>query len=92
MDPFLYQPHAASLRQYAEWFRAFYPKEAKEEDDLDRQAEKEAGKRVRDGIRARWEKYKKQHAAIQVCRLVSFHIFFLHTVSVPWMAFPYFYV
>jgi len=73
MDPFLYQPHAASLRQYAEWFRAFYPKEAKEEDDLDRQAEKEAGKRVRDGIRARWEKYKKQHAAIQLQTLFDHH-------------------
>jgi len=71
MDPFLYQPHPASLRQYAEWFRAVYPKEAKEEDEADRAAEKEAGKRTRDGIRALWEKYKKQHAAGQVC-IVAF--------------------
>lgn len=66
MDPYLYQPQAANLRQYAEWFRATYPKEAKEEDEADRAAEKEAGRKTRDGIRARWEKYKKKHLSIQV--------------------------
>ncbi|KIJ26976.1 hypothetical protein M422DRAFT_55259 [Sphaerobolus stellatus SS14] len=78
MDPNLYQPHPATLRQYAEWFRAFHPKEAKEEDDLDRQAEREAGKKTRDGIRARWEKYKKQHAQKQL------EVMFNHHIKFPW--------
>ncbi|KAF8583949.1 hypothetical protein K439DRAFT_1347268 [Ramaria rubella] len=73
LDPYTTQPHPASLRQYAEWFRSHYPKEAKEEDDADRAAEKEAGKKTRDGIRARWEKYKKQYAATQLQTLFDHH-------------------
>ncbi|KAF8529256.1 hypothetical protein BU17DRAFT_80457 [Hysterangium stoloniferum] len=73
VDPFTFQPHPATLRQYAEWFRANYPKEAKDEDDADRASEKEAGKKTRDGIRARWEKYKKQHGAIQLQTLFDHH-------------------
>lgn len=74
MDPYLHQPQAVTLRQYADWFRATYPKEAKEEDEADRAAEKEAGRKTRDGIRARWEKYKKKHLSMQVRRvLYPFH-------------------
>lgn len=69
VDPYLHQPQAVSLRQYADWFRATYPKEAKEEDEADRAAEKEAGRKTRDGIRARWEKYKKKHLSMQVSRV-----------------------
>ena len=65
-DPYAMEPNPATLRQFAEWFRCTYPAEAKREDDADRLAEKEAGRKTRDGIRARWEKYKKQHGANQV--------------------------
>ena len=60
--------YPASLRQYAEWFRYYYPEQAAEEDKADRQAEAEAGdgSRPRNGIRSRWEKYKKEFAAGQV--------------------------
>lgn len=65
-------PHSmeypASLKQYADWFRHSHPKDAAEEDGADKAAEQEAGdgSRPRDGIRARWEKYKKDFAAKQV--------------------------
>ncbi|GJJ07679.1 hypothetical protein Clacol_001884 [Clathrus columnatus] len=83
MDPYLYQPQAANLRQYAEWFRATYPKEAKEEDEADRAAEKEAGRKTRDGIRARWEKYKKKHLSMQLQTL------FDHHKASPWFSEKY---
>lgn len=57
-----------NLRQYAEWFRYHYPKEAADEDAADKAAEAEAGdgSRPRNGIRARWEKYKKDFVISQV--------------------------
>lgn len=64
--------YPASLKQYAEWFRYFFPQQAAEEDSLDKQAEIEAadGSKPRNGIRSKWEKYKKDFASNQV-RAVS---------------------
>ena len=58
----------ATLKQYAEWFRYFYPQQAIEEDNADKAAEQEAGdgSKPRNGIRSKWEKYKKDFAANQV--------------------------
>lgn len=60
--------YPASLKQYAEWFRYNYPQEAAQEDTADKQAEAEAGdgSKPRNGIRTRWEGYKKDFAAQQV--------------------------
>ena len=60
--------YPVSLRQYAEWFRYYYPQQATEEDNADKAAEQEAGdgSKPRNGIRSRWEKYKKDFAAQQV--------------------------
>ena len=56
------------MKQYAEWFRYYYPQHAEEEDKADKAAEVEAGdgSKPRNGIRARWEKYKKELASLQV--------------------------
>ena len=64
--------YPASLKQYAEWFRYFFPQQASEEDSLDKQAEIEAGdgSKPRNGIRSKWEKYKKDFASNQV-RVIS---------------------
>jgi len=64
------------LKQYAEWFRYFYPAQATEEDNADKAAEHEAGdgSKPRNGIKSRWEKYKKEFAATQVS-----HLFFYQT-------------
>jgi hypothetical protein len=65
-------PHSfdyqASLKQYADWFRYYYPQQAIEEDNLDKAAEHDAGdgSKPRNGIKAKWEKYKKEFAATQV--------------------------
>ena len=61
------------MKQYAEWFRYYYPQQAIEEDNADKAAEQEAGdgSKPRNGIRARWEKYKKDFAGQQV----SIHLF-----------------
>lgn len=66
-DPHTFD-YPASLKQYAEWFRYYYPQQAQEEDSADKAAELEAGdgSKPRNGIRARWEKYKKDFAAQQV--------------------------
>jgi hypothetical protein len=56
------------LKQYAEWFRYFYPQQAIEEDNADKAAEQEAGDgtKPRNGIKSKWEKYKKDFSATQV--------------------------
>jgi hypothetical protein len=65
-------PHSfdypASLKQYAEWFRYYYSQQAIEEDNADKAAEQEAGdgSKPRNGIKSKWEKYKKEFAASQV--------------------------
>jgi hypothetical protein len=58
----------ASLKQFADWFRYFYPQQAAEEDNADKLAEQEAGdgSKPRNGIKTKWEKYKKDFAATQV--------------------------
>lgn len=66
-DPHTFD-YPATLKQYADWFRYFYPQQALEEDSADKAAEQEAGdgSKPRNGIRARWEKYKKDFSGQQV--------------------------
>lgn len=66
-DPHTFD-YPASLKQYAEWFRYYYPQQAIEEDNADKVAEQEAGdgSKPRNGIRSRWEKYRKDFSAQQV--------------------------
>lgn len=66
-DPHTFD-YPASLKQYADWFRYFYSQQAIEEDNADKAAEQEAGdgSKPRNGIKSRWEKYKKDFAAAQV--------------------------
>ncbi|CCM03367.1 uncharacterized protein FIBRA_05497 [Fibroporia radiculosa] len=73
-DPHTFD-YAASLKQYAEWFRYFYPQQAIEEDNADKAAEQEAGdgSKPRNGIRTRWEKYKKDFSAQQLQRMFEHH-------------------
>jgi hypothetical protein len=60
------------LKQYADWFRYFYPAQATEEDNADKAAEQEVGdgSKPRNGIKSKWEKYKKDFAAAQVSTLL----------------------
>ena len=69
-DPHTFD-YPASLKQYAEWFRYFHPQQAIDEDNADKAAEAEAGdgSRPRNGIKTRWEKYKKDFSATQVSTL-----------------------
>jgi len=69
-DPHTFD-YPASLKQYADWFRYFYPAQATEEDNADKAAEQEAGdgSKPRNGIKSKWEKYKKDFAATQVSTL-----------------------
>ena len=64
--------YPASLKQYAEWFRYHYPTQAAEEDQADKAAEHQAGdgSKPRNGIKSKWEKYKKDFAATQVSVLL----------------------
>lgn len=66
-DPHTFD-YPASLKQYAEWFRFFYPQQAIDEDNADKAAEQEAGdgSKPRNGIKSKWEKYKKNFSASQV--------------------------
>jgi hypothetical protein len=66
-DPHTFD-YPASLKQYAEWFRFYYPQQAIDEDNADKAAEQEAGdgSKPRNGIKSKWEKYKKDFAASQV--------------------------
>jgi hypothetical protein len=68
------------LKQYADWFRYFYPALATEEDNADKAAEQEVGdgSKPRNGIRSKWEKYKKDFAATQVCTFQFPLLFLLH--------------
>lgn len=72
-DPHTFD-YPASLKQYADWFRYYYPAQATEEDNADKAAEQEAGdgSKPRNGIKTRWEKYKKDFAASQVSLLSLF--------------------
>ncbi|KAI0939663.1 hypothetical protein AcV5_001002 [Taiwanofungus camphoratus] len=83
-DPHTFD-YPASLKQYAEWFRYFYPQQAIEEDNADKAAEQEAGdgSKPRNGIKSRWEKYKKEFAAGQLQRM------FDHHRKSPWFAEKY---
>ena len=75
-DPHTFD-YPSSLKQYAEWFRYFYPQQAIEEDNADKAAEQEAGdgSKPRNGIKSRWEKYKKEFSASQVS--TRFHAYSL---------------
>ena len=66
--------YPASLKQYAEWFRYHYPQAAAEEDSSDKAAQQQAadGSKPRNGIKLRWEKYKKSFAAQQVHKFILF--------------------
>ena len=68
--------YPATLKQYAEWFRYYFPTQAADEDSLDKAAEQEAGdgSKPRNGIRARWEKYRKEFSAQQVCISLCFFV------------------
>ncbi|KAF9526311.1 hypothetical protein CPB83DRAFT_858152 [Crepidotus variabilis] len=83
-DPHTFE-FPASLKQYAEWFRYFYPTQAAEEDSADKTAEQEAGdgSKPRNGIRSRWEKYKKEFSANQLQTM------FEHHKKSPWFAEKY---
>ncbi|KAI6035578.1 hypothetical protein F5J12DRAFT_794440 [Pisolithus orientalis] len=77
--------HPATLKQYAEWFRYYFSQQAQEEDTLDKAAEQEAGdgSKPRNGIRSRWEKYKKEFFANQLQTM------FDHHRKSPWFAEKY---
>ncbi|KZT20651.1 hypothetical protein NEOLEDRAFT_1140488 [Neolentinus lepideus HHB14362 ss-1] len=83
-DPHTFD-YPASLKQYAEWFRYFYPQEAIDEDNADKAAEQAAGdgSKPRNGIKTRWEKYKKDFASAQLQRM------FDHHRKSPWFAEKY---
>ncbi|KAF5372018.1 hypothetical protein D9615_008095 [Tricholomella constricta] len=83
-DPHTFD-YPASLKQYAEWFRWFYPQQAIEEDNADKAAEQDAGdgSKPRNGIKSKWEKYKKDFAATQL------QIMFDHHRRSPWFAEKY---
>jgi hypothetical protein len=82
------------LKQYADWFRYFYPAQATEEDNADKAAEQEVGdgSKPRNGIKSKWEKYKKDFAATQVSTfhfsITLFHIlrrsFIIHICLSSW--------
>ncbi|KAG6860310.1 hypothetical protein C0995_012862 [Termitomyces sp. Mi166 len=83
-DPHTFD-YPASLKQYAEWFRYFYPQQAIEEDNADKAAEQEAGdgSKPRNGIKSKWEAYKKDFAATQLQTM------FDHHRKSPWFAEKY---
>ncbi|ETW84534.1 hypothetical protein HETIRDRAFT_35037 [Heterobasidion irregulare TC 32-1] len=83
-DPYTLD-YPATLKVYAEWFRYYYPQQAIDEDNADKAAEQEAGdgSRPRNGIRTRWEKYKKDFAASQLQTM------FDHHRKSPWFAEKY---
>lgn len=58
----------ATLKQYADWFRYNHPDLATQEDNADKAAEQEAGdgSKPRNGIKTKWEKYKKEFSTTQV--------------------------
>ncbi|KAK2462296.1 hypothetical protein APHAL10511_005602 [Amanita phalloides] len=84
LDPHTFD-YPATLKQYAEWFRYHYPQQAIDEDNADKAAEHEAadGSKPRNGIKMRWEKYKKEFAAAQLQTM------FDHHRKSPWFAEKY---
>ncbi|CAK5262625.1 unnamed protein product [Mycena citricolor] len=78
-DPHTFD-YPASLKQFADWFRYNHPQMAAEEDNADKAAEQEAGdgSKPRNGIKTRWENYKKSFAANQL------QILFDHHRKSPW--------
>jgi hypothetical protein len=83
-DPHTFD-YPGSLKQYAEWFRYYFPQQAIDEDNADKAAEQEAGdgSKPRNGIKSRWEKYKKDFAASQLQTM------FEHHRKSPWFAEKY---
>ncbi|PPQ68654.1 hypothetical protein CVT24_005385 [Panaeolus cyanescens] len=77
--------YPATLKQFADWFRYHYPSQAAEEDSADKAAEQEAGdgSKPRNGIKSRWEKYKKEFTATQLQTM------FEHHRKSPWFAEKY---
>ncbi|KAI0313252.1 hypothetical protein OF83DRAFT_1165659 [Amylostereum chailletii] len=77
--------YPATLKQYADWFRYFYPQQAIDEDNADKAAEQEAGdgSKPRNGIKTKWEKYKKEFSAAQMQTM------FDHHRKSPWFAEKY---
>lgn len=75
-DPHTFD-YPASLKQYAEWFRFYYPQQAIEEDNADKAAEQDAadGSKPRNGIKSKWEKYKKEFSATQVSLETTLFLF-----------------
>ncbi|KAF7313404.1 hypothetical protein HMN09_00496300 [Mycena chlorophos] len=67
--------YPASLKQFADWFRFYFPQQATEEDNADKAAEQEAadGTKPRNGIKSRWEKYKKEFAEKQLQTMFEHH-------------------
>ncbi|KAJ7122902.1 hypothetical protein C8R44DRAFT_876099 [Mycena epipterygia] len=88
-DPHTFD-YPASLKQYAEWFRYFYSQQAIEEDNADKAAEHEAGdgSKPRNGIRSKWEKYKR---TLLHRRLVerALQTMFDHHRKSPWFSEKY---
>ncbi|THH33570.1 hypothetical protein EUX98_g514 [Antrodiella citrinella] len=78
--------YPASLKQFADWFRYYYPQQAIEEDNADKAAEQEAGdgSKPRNGIKTRWEKYRKEFTGLQQLQ----RMFDYHRKS-PWFAEKY---
>ena len=85
-DPHTFD-YPASLKQYADWFRYFYPAQATEEDNADKAAEQEVGdgSKPRNGIKSKWEKYKKDFAATQVSALPIFISYFSTIFCYPYL-------
>ncbi|KAF7331679.1 hypothetical protein MKEN_00047600 [Mycena kentingensis (nom. inval.)] len=73
-DPHTFD-YPASLKQYADWFRYNFPQQATEEDSADKQAEREAGDgtKPRNGIKTRWENYKREFADKQLQTMFDHH-------------------
>ncbi|KAK0467917.1 uncharacterized protein EV420DRAFT_1501935 [Desarmillaria tabescens] len=83
-DPHTFD-YPASLKQYADWFRYFFPQKAIDEDNADKAAEQEAGdgSKPRNGIKSHWEQYKKEFASNQLKTM------FEHHRKSPWFAEKY---
>jgi hypothetical protein len=49
-----------TLKQYAEWFRFFYPQQTIKDDNANKATEQEAGDGLKlcNGIRSKWERYE----------------------------------
>ncbi len=62
--------YVVQLKHFAEWFRFAHPDIAMMEDRVENEPSRDGdGTRPKDGIRVRWEKYKRDFAISQVNRL-----------------------